>query len=349
MPPRHALLLAAVVSSLLTMGGCLTSRYLMQAGAGQFDLLTRARPIDEILYDPEVPLSTRELLAELDELKTFGRKAGLRIKRQYLDYVEVAPEATVWFVGAADPLSFKSRRFCFPIAGCFTGLGWFDLDEALIYQKEMRAKGYDVFVRPAAAYSTGGWFPDPVTSAMLTSGPSSLVDLANVIFHESVHATVLIHDQMFFNESFAEFIGDALTIQYFNAKHGEGNPLVAEFLADEVWRETRVQRLMTTYKELAALYAGTASRADKLAKKEKIIDSLVADLRLQRRPNNASLIEVRLYKGGQEQFAGALTACGTVPALLRASKRLRKRDFKTTMQEDLAPVATRLVALCGKK
>lgn len=320
----------------------------MQASAGQLDLLSRAQPIEELLLDPDVPLETRELLAELPELKRYAAAGGLRVKKIYTTYVEVAAEATVWFVGASDSLAFKSRRFCFPIAGCFTGLGWFDLDEALMYRDQMARKGYDVYLRPAAAYSTGGFFPDPVTSSMLTSGPNSVVDLANVIFHESVHATVLVPNQMFFNESFAEFIGDTMTVQYLSERYGEASPFIAEFASDEAWRKKRIERLMASYRDLDALYKAPLPRAEKLATKEKIIDALVSDLRLQRRPNNASLIELRLYKGGHDWFVDTLAACGTVKKMIAAAKRLRRKDFKVTLQEDLAPIAARLTTLCAK-
>lgn len=346
--PRWGWLCAVVLSGALG-AACLMPAYLVQATGGQLDLLARARPIDRVIQDPEVSLATRELLAELPELKRYAADHGLRVKKIYTSYVEVPPEATVWYVGAAEPLSFRSRRFCFPVAGCFTGLGWFDLDEALAYRDRMARRGYDVYLRPAAAYSTGGFFPDPVTSSMLSSGPDSVIDLANVIFHESVHATVLIPNQMFFNESLAEFIGDTLTVDYLAHKYGADSPLIRQFRADEAWRQTRVERLMDAYRALDALYRGTKSRAEKLREKEAILDALVVDLRLQRRPNNASLIELRMYKGGHDWFAETLGACGSVSGVLAAAKRLGQKDFQATLQEDLAPVAKRMAELCASR
>src|SRR5690606_8116576 len=135
--------------------------YVSQAAHGQFELLGRSKPLDEVTKDPETPLRTAMLLAEIPAIKEYGRSYGLAIRKNYERYSALDRRAAVWFTAAADPLSFRPRKWCFPIVGCFAGLGWFDEDEAVAFKLEMEAKGYDAIVRPASAYSTGGWFPDP--------------------------------------------------------------------------------------------------------------------------------------------------------------------------------------------
>src|SRR4029079_16710796 len=147
--------------------------------------------------------------------------------------------APVWFTSAADPVAFKPRKWCFPIVGCFAGLGWFDEQEAIEFKQELEAQGYDAIVRPASAYSTGGWFPDPVLSTMLGGGNDALPELADVILHESVHATVLVPDEPFFHESFASYIADALTDHWISVRFGPGSP---EDLAWTVGQATRLPR-----------------------------------------------------------------------------------------------------------
>src|SRR5207248_901175 len=88
----------------------------------------------------------------------------------------------------------------------------------------LKAKGYDTNERPAAAYSTGGFFPDPVLSTMIGGGDDTLPYFANTILHESVHATILINDQAFFNESLASYIADVLTDEYIATRFGPGSP-----------------------------------------------------------------------------------------------------------------------------
>ena len=214
---------ALVVALLLVTSSCLMTRYLAQGAHGQLELLGKAEKIEKVIKDPDTPTRTAMLLAAIPEIRKYGRTYGLSIKNNYKHFVWLDRPAAVWFVGAADPLAFKPLRWCFPIVGCFAGLGWFDEDEAVKQKLALERKGYDAIVRPAGAYSTGGWFPDPVLSSMLGGGDGAYPALANVILHESVHATVLVPDQPFFNESFASYVADVLTDHWVEVNFGRGS------------------------------------------------------------------------------------------------------------------------------
>ncbi|HVV87463.1 MAG TPA: aminopeptidase [Kofleriaceae bacterium] len=339
--------LALAAAAALLAGGCLMPRYLSQAVRGQLDLLQRARPIDQVIADPETPARTRVLLGEIAGIRAFAGHEGLRTGKNYRTYVEVAPEATVWFVGAADPLSFTPRRWCFPVAGCFTGLGWFDQDDAIHHRDQLLRAGYDAMARPAGAYSTGGWFHDPITSSMLDDGPDAFAELANVVLHESVHATVLIPDQPYFNEGLAEYVGDTLTGLWLAERFGPDAPELAAWQEVQAWQRTRMARLFSAYEELDELYKSTKSKADKLAAKKQIIDRLVADLDLWTRPNNANLVELRVYKASYDAFAKVREACGgDVRKLMKVAGTLKRGDFPAPVTEDLSPVLTIMEARC---
>jgi predicted aminopeptidase len=338
---RCALLAAALLS------GCLMPRYLAQAGYGQLDLLHRARPITDVIADPDVDLRTRTLLAALPDIKAFGAAAGLDTRHNYDTYVELDTDAAVWFVGASDPLSFTPRQWCFPIAGCFAGLGWFDVDDAFAQRDQLARAGYDAFARPAEAYSTGGWFHDPVVSTMLSPGDDAWADLADVILHESTHATVFIPDEPDFNEGFAEYIGDHLADAWLVSRFGESSPEVTGFRADLARRATRTARELAAYEALDALYKTSLAADAKLAKKAAIIDALVEDLDLHERPNNATLIELRVYRAAGDGFAKVQAACGdSIARMIGAAKKLRRSDFTEPLQPDLAPVLKKLGDLC---
>jgi predicted aminopeptidase len=340
------LALTAALALALT-GGCLMPRYLGQAIHGQLDLLHRARPIDEVIADPETPARTRVLLGEIAGIREFAGRRGLRTGKNYRSYVEVAPEATVWFVGAADPLAFRPLRWCFPIAGCFTGLGWFDQEDAIDHRDQLRRKGYDAMARPAGAYSTGGWFHDPITSSMLDDGPDAFAELANVVLHESVHATVFIPDQPYFNEGLAEYVGDALTDEWLALRFGADAPELERWQEVQAWRRSRMARLGAAYQELDELYKGDRPKADKLKQKEAIIDALVADLGLWTRPNNASLVELRVYKASYDAFAKVHAACGhDIRRMLGLAGKLGRGDFPKRLADDLGPVLTLLQERC---
>jgi predicted aminopeptidase len=288
------------------------------------------------------------LLSEIPAIKQYGRSYGLAIKGNYSSYAALGRPAAVWFVGAADPVAFKPVRWCFPIVGCFAGLGWFDEDEGVAHKLELDEQGYDTIIRPASAYSTGGWFPDPVLSTMLGGGDDALPGLANVILHESVHATVLVPDEPFFNESFASYVADALTDHWISVRFGPGSPEDLAWTLGQAVRLPRTARLLDTYDQLKKLYEGALPRDKKLAEKARIIDDLVTDLHLRRRPNNASLTETRVYNGGLAPIAEAHRACGDVRLLVLAGKSLRRSDFARTLQEDLTPVGKVLADRCKK-
>ncbi len=330
----------------LAAPGCLTTEYLLQAAHGQADLLSKARPIDQVVRDPRTPIRVAAMLAEIPAIKDYGRSYGLTINRNYSTYAALGRPAAVWFVGAADPLAFKPLQWCFPIAGCFAGLGWFDEDDGVRHKLALDAQGYDTIIRPASAYSTGGWFPDPVLSTMLGGGNDALPGLANVILHESVHATVLVPDEPFFNESFASYIADALTDHWIEVRFGPGSPEDLAWTLGQAVRLPFVARLLDAYQQLKKVYEGSGSRDEKLAAKARIIDDLVADLHLRRRPNNASLTETRVYNGGTAALAEAHRACGDVRSLVLAGKTLTRADFARTLQDDLAPIAKLLAARC---
>ncbi len=339
-------LLAAALAA--TLGGCLMTRYLAQAAGGQLDLLARARPIDQVITDPETPERTRVLLTEIAGIKAFGARMGLDTSKNYTRYVDVAASGTVWFVGAAPALSFEARSWCFPIAGCFTGLGWFDEAEAVRHRDQLRRDGWDAMARPAGAYSTGGWFPDPVVSSMLSPDDDAFAALANVLIHESVHATVLIPDQMYFNEGLAEYVGDTLTDVWLVERFGAGAPERAAWAAAQAARAVRVDRSFAAYQELAALYTSKQPDPAKLAAKATIIDRLVEDLTLWERPNNASLVELRLYKAHYDGFARVHAACGDARALVTAAGTLERGDFEEPLQEDLTRVLRMIEQRCRK-
>ena len=211
-----------------------------------------------------------------------------------------AGPAAVWFVGAADPVAFKPLQWCFPIVGCFAGLGWFDEDDGV--RAQAGARGRRATTRSSArpsAYSTGGWFPDPVLSTMLGGGDDALPELANVILHESVHATVLVPDEPFFNESFASYIADALTDHWIaravRPRLARGSGVDAR-PGDPAAAHRAAARGLRPAQEALRRRASRATRSS--PQKAKIIDELVADLHLRRRPNNASLTETRVYNGG---------------------------------------------------
>jgi len=335
---------AAALALAGLFAGCFDPRYVAQAAYGQLEMYRDARPISEVIADPETPDHVRNLLLEVDAVRRYGRVHGLASKGNYRTYVDLDRRAAVWFVAAAPRLSFEPEEWCWPIVGCFPMLGWFDIREALRFRKQMRRKGLDVYMRPARAFSTAGWFEDPIVSSMLSEGEDAVGDLVNVLLHESVHANILIRDQAYFNESLAAFIGDGLADAYLAERFGSDSPELSgyrESLAEDV---KYYEHMLAAYEELERVYQSDASDTAKLAKKKTVYDRLQRHVKFTRRPNNATLVGIRTYRIGYDEFDMLLKACsGDWQRFIAAARTLRRSSFEQPLQEDMKPVLLPLV------
>lgn len=338
--------LLVLVASLLS-SGCFTTRYVAQAAHGELELMGRARPTSEVLADPDTSERTAFLLEESRVILRFAKAAGLDSQGNYGKYVELDRAQVVWFVTASRPLAFEPKIWRFPIAGSFPYLGWFEEDEARRFVAKLGAEGWDVRMRPVRAYSTGGWFPDPIVSTMLSTKDDAIGELAGVLLHELVHANILVKNQAVFNESVASFVGDALTADYLVGRFGEGAREVIQYHAEQAVDQERGARMAHAYAELDALYRSKASDAEKRAGKERITAALQGDLRLARRPNNADLQAFRTYNAGQDAFAALLTACGhSWPRFLSAVKSTPRGLFHEPHEKELDAVIKALTPRC---
>jgi predicted aminopeptidase len=274
-------------------------------------------------------------------VKAFGEAHGLRPTASYDRYADLRRPAAVWVVQACAPLSFDVRRWRFPIVGSIPYLGFFDERAARRYAASLAAEeGLDVDVRGASAFSTLGWFDDPVLSTMIERGEAALGDLANVVLHESVHATLYVNDQSAFNESLASFVADRLTPRWLAAALGPGAPEATAWAAAHERQRARTRRLHDAWVELDALYRSGAADADKRAGKERILAALRAELRIARPINNATLAGYKTYDTGGPAFERLLAACGgSLPRFLRA---LRGAEFERPQQQQLDDVIDRL-------
>jgi predicted aminopeptidase len=337
---------AVLLLPLTLLSGCTTSRYLFQAAGGQLELFNRARPLTDVVQDVKVPTITRELLGQVPAIKGFGETQGLRATANYTHYVDLKRPAVVWVVSACRPLKFEPKEWSFPIVGSFPYLGWFSREAALEDARTIEREGWDVDVRGAGAYSTLGWFKDPILSTMIESGPQALAALVNVVLHESVHATVYINGQSFFNESLASFVADRMSESYFE-KQGDNakQSLMAyrSLLSDSAKRAERLHRL---YLDLSKLYSSSVADEVKLKKKEDLLTAAANELKFSRKINNATLIQFKTYHAEEAEFESLWKACqGNWRNFLSVVGQLKAVDFPAPQSEEFSPVLTRLVSL----
>jgi predicted aminopeptidase len=331
----------------VALAGCVEADYLLHAIEGQLDLACRARSIESAAADDDLDPRTRALLADVPRMKDFAVESGLEPTSSYETFVGLDRPNVVYVVSAAPPLSLEPKRWWFPVAGNVPYLGWFDKNLALQQARWLEADGWDVDVRGASAYSTLGWFDDPVLSSMIEDADDALAELANVILHESVHATVYIPGQSSFNEGLATYIGDELTVRYLDARFGPGSDELTSWLEGETrGREIR-ERFHRGYDALSALYASDLPDTEKLAKKKTLLAEIQADVRFRRPITNATLAGYSTYHSSRDEFARLWEACSQEPRLMiEVTKTLRAEDFPEANAEDLAKTVDGLVAKC---
>ena len=160
---------------------CQSIQYYNQAFDGQMDILRNRRSIAELVDDPNTPATLRQELLFIVSARAFAEKnLRLPVNDHYLSYVELDRPYVVWNVFATPEFSLKPQTWCFPIVGCVTYRGYFSEQDAYRFGDSLKQKGFDVYIGGAIAYSTLGWFDDPVLSTFLKL---SEAETAALIFH----------------------------------------------------------------------------------------------------------------------------------------------------------------------
>jgi predicted aminopeptidase len=348
---RLVLIFIVVTAAAFLSTGTFAARYLFQAARGQYSLLRTARPLAEATQDPATPAATRRLLSAVGAIKAYAEEQGLQPTGSYGRYADLHRPAAAWIVQACAPLSFEVKRWRFPLVGSVPYLGFFDESAAKDYAATLAREGaLDVDVRPARAFSTLGWFSDPILSTMLRTGDDAMGALANVVLHESVHATVYVKDQSAFDESLASFVADRLTGRWLAIAFGADAPETKAWIEAHGRDRAFVERMHRTYGELEALYQSSRSVPAKIAEKARVLAAVAEELRLARPPNNASLAGYWTYGSGEAAFGRLFTACGeNWPRVLQATATLSAGDFSRPQLGEFDAVVDRLAQRCEGK
>ena len=327
----------------LAATGCSTLSYLAQAGYGQREITLGARPLGDAIADPAVAPRTRALLAEIPRIKAFGERHGLTATTSYRKFVELERDYVVWVVTACAPLSFRSRVWSFPIVGGVTYLGWFHGRDAAAHARRLLAAGWDVDLRGSTAYSTLGWFEDPVLSTMLGGGDGAIIGLSETVLHESLHATLYVKDQSPFDESVATWFGDRLGEAYLVETRGEGSREVAALRESVREGARRAALLHEGYETLARLYASSKSNAQKLDEKRALIAELERAVGATRPITNATLVQFRTYHTGTAELDALFSACGgSFPRTIAALRKGAPAAFARAQDEDVAAIYAKI-------
>lgn len=266
---RRASALAMLVLA-LCVGGCSVVPYYSQAVAGEFALLSAARPIPEWLADPSTPPQLRRQLELAHEIRTFASRAlALPDNRSYTEYADLHRSSAVWNVFATPELSLDLKTWCYPLFGCAAYRGYFHQADADALAQALTAQGMDVFVAPVPAFSTLGWFSDPLLNTFV-DWPEP--QLARLIFHELAHQLVYVSDDTRFNESFATAVEREGLARWVRARNDP--QLRTQYEQEQARHEDLLALLQQTRDELQQAYASAAPAWQLRQRKREILARL---------------------------------------------------------------------------
>lgn len=336
---------------LLCVPGCRTYSYYAQAAQGQYQILTSQRPIEKLMASDEVTPDLRERFVLLKELRRFAEKdLHLPVDGHYRKYADLGRRFVVWNVEAAPALSMQPKSWWYPIVGRLEYRGYFKETAARKYAATLARKGWDVHISGATAYSTLGWFKDPVLNTFIMD-PEPF--FAETLFHELAHQQLFASGDKDFNEAFATFVGREGVRRWLVAH--ERHDDLAKYLA-QIRREDQFADLVVkTRNQLERLYgdirdkkgrirsaakAGDRPEKELLAQKELIFEEMRSSYQALKqhwagdttydnwfaRPiNNAKLNSVAAYHEFVPGFARLLELNrGDLQAFFRESERLAR-------------------------
>ncbi len=354
-PPNrkiHSILLLLCLAPVLLCSGC-SIGYVLHAAAGQGRLLAAAVPVEEGLKSPRLDAAQRERLRLVAVIKTFGEEVLSLKETQNYRTVSLASSGPPLYVVSACPKDrLEPLTWWFPFVGKMPYLGFFDLEDARARAEKLRARDLDVVIGRADAYSTLGWFKDPVTLNLLAYSP---LDLAEIILHEMTHTTLYVKGQGGFNEGLASLVGKRGALMFLEGRYGPHHPFVRE-AGDAIRDEHLFARYLDTLlAELEDLYARALPYPRKLEMREVLFQEALA--RFERlRPefhtgryrafgrtpiNNAYLLSIGLYHRHFALFEGALEKRGgSIPALIEDLRAL-SRQGGDMLQKMVSPHASR--------
>lgn len=321
--PRAAWHTAALATVLLATAGLLSAchslGYYAHVGHGQFQLMGAREPIARLVDDPAIPPERRQLLALLLDARAFASdELGLPRNGSYTDYVALDRPYVTWNVFAAPEFSVEPVTHCFPVAGCVAYRGYFSLDKAQAEARRLQARGYQTWIGGTSAYSTLGWFDDPVLSSMLAEDQH---DPVGVVFHELEHQQLYVRDDTAFNESLASFVQQQGLREWRSSRD-----LPPPDVTRDAHEREFVTRALALRDALARVY-GQALAPDAMRDRR---DLAIADFRawyaMRRRTDwqqdarfdrwvdspvtNAKLVPMGLYDRWVPAFATLFDACG---------------------------------------
>ena len=285
-------------------------RFLSRAGTEEFRILARRRPINDVARDTRTPPERRAMLELVLEARDHAASLGLEAGETYRQFSDVGRDTLLLVLSASPRNCLCPHTWSYPIVGRVPYKGFFDLAQARKTAQEFDRRGYDSWLRPSGAFSTLGWFEDPLLSTALSRDS---VEMVSTVMHEIAHNTLYVRSATPFNESFAQLVGYRAAEAFFRSR---GDSLLAERAADR-WHDevllgayydslaARLEQVYAAHPDSAALEAGRADVARWAAREVERLTPLMRATRLASagpRVNNARIIAARIYRTRLDLF-----------------------------------------------
>ena len=308
---------------LLVLGGalvgCSTVAYYSQSVAGHTRIMLARKPVDQAIEVAGEPLRSQLILSQ--QIRRFAvADLSLPATRSYRHYVALEREYPVWNVVAAEEFSIEPKYWCYLVIGCAAYRGYFNQNNAHDYALGLQEQGFETLVSGATAYSTLGWFADPILPSMLRYGEVALVE---TLLHEMAHQRLYINGDSEFNEAFASLVGEEGTRRWLSQHRPHELP---EYEARLRAIEQFGQLVQETKAALKVLYADASEVELKRQTKHKLLlemqikyDRLKSmnwggkpwfDHWFQQPVNNARLAGFSTYRDKIPALSQLLTSCG---------------------------------------
>ncbi len=301
----------------------LTQCYLLKQGSYILRYNSQAEKIQRLEREENVTEKEQALFALVDEIRKYAvQEIGLKNNNNYTKYVQVEKKYLVDVVSASKKDRFEPYLWKFPIFGSFPYKGFFECEDAQKEARKLREMDYDVLVRKADAFSTLGFFSDPIYSYMTDY---SEYTLASLIIHEQTHATIYLKNRAQFNEELATFIGREGALSFIRDRYGEDSDYYKKVIAYRKDVETFYEIMHELYSRLETLYNSGKSRDEILRRKEQILRDFQNTIQEQYgdffatdafkgitkvQINNAYILSVHRYTGDLSQFYALYDALG---------------------------------------
>lgn len=319
------------------LASCGQLGYYVQAATGEISLLADAKPIDDWLADPSTSVTLKDRLQKVKAIRSFAAgELGLPDNGTFKTYTDLKRPYVLWNVVATPELSMRPAQWCFPIAGCVNYRGYYNKDDAQFFATSLRTEGFDVQVAGVPAYSTLGWFNDPVLSTFVQYPDP---ELARLVFHELAHQVAYAPGDSQFNESFATTVED-IGLERWLAAHGN-DALRKAHVDREMRKQDFLTLLLKSRKALEENYSAPISNAEKKQRKAAIFQALKDDYQTLKMSwggyagydrwfgeplSNAHLASISTYHDFVPGFRALMLREKTLPRFYAAVRALVKLD-----------------------